>query len=239
MQTKKIEYFDGDICLEGYLAFDNNHSTPRPGILIVHDWSGRNAHAEERAERLAKLGYIGFALDMYGKGILGKNNEEKSKLATPFFANRDLVKHRMNLALKTLQQQAEVDASNIAVMGFCFGGLCALDLARSGAAIKAAISFHGILTSPPSGCASPLQAKILAMHGHNDPMVTPENVLAFENEMTNAEADWQVHVYGKTTHAFTNKLANDPSFGTIYDATADRRSWETTCHFLQEVFLIG
>lgn len=236
MQIKKIEYLDGDTCLEGYLAFDNTKSSPRPGVLVVHDWSGRNAHVEERAERLAKLGYVGFAVDMYGKGILGTTNEEKSKLATPFFTNRDLVKHRITLALHTLLQQSEVDAKKIAAMGFCFGGLCALDLARSGAAIKAAISFHGTFVPPPSGCVNPLAPKVLAMHGHDDPMVTPENVLAFENEMTKAQADWQVHVYGKTTHAFTNKLANDPSFGTVYDATADRRSWESSCRFLEEVF---
>lgn len=236
MQTKLIEYFDGDDCLEGYLAFDPTSSSPRPGVLVVHDWSGRNTHAEERAVRLAKMGYIGFALDMYGKGISGKNNEEKNKLASPFFSDRNLVKHRMTLALNTLKQQPQVDVNNIAVMGFCFGGLCALDLARADTALKAAISFHGILAAPPSGCVNPLRTKILALHGYDDPMVTPDSVSAFEKEMTDAKADWQVHVYGNTTHAFTNKLANDPSFGTVYNSAADRRSWESASNFLKESF---
>ncbi len=235
MKTRLIEYFDNQTCLEGYLAFDETIQSPRPGVLVVHDWSGRNAHVEERAERLAKMGYVGFAVDMYGKGILGKNNEEKSKLATPFFNDRSLVKQRMLLALNILSQQPEVNKEKLATFGFCFGGLCSLDLARSGVNIQAAISFHGILTSPPSGCINPLKAKILALHGYDDPMITPENVLEFEKEMTFSKADWQIHVYGKTKHAFTNKLANDPNFGTVYCETADRRSWIAASNFLTEV----
>lgn len=236
MKTKKIEYKDGNTLLEGYIAFDENEKRPRPGVLVVHDWTGRNPHAEERAERLTKLGLVGFAVDMYGKGILGKNNDEKSKLAEPFFNNRDLIKNRMLCALTALKQESCVDPKKIAVLGFCFGGMCALDLARSGADIKAAISFHGLLNPPPSGCVTPLNCKILAMHGHDDTMVTPEQVLAFETELTQARADWQVHVYGHTTHAFTNKLANDPNFGTVYNAKADKRSWEIARLFLEEVF---
>lgn len=233
IQTTKIEYNDGNTRLEGYAAYDDAITGKRPAVLVVHDWTGRNEFACKTAEKLTTLGYVGFALDMYGNGKLGTTKEEKTALMQPFMTDRDQLLKRMQAALAAVRQLSQVDPTRIAVIGFCFGGLCALDLARSGADIRAAVSFHGSLL--PHKHAT-IQAKILAIHGHDDPMVTPEQVLAFQTEMTQAGADWQTLIYGNTMHAFTNPEANDPDFGTVYSATADKRSWIAMKHFLEEIF---
>ena len=153
----------------------------------------------------------------------------------PFLEDRALLQRRMNLALETLRKIDRVDPSRIAAMGFCFGGLCVLDLARSGADIRGVVSFHGLLNPPGKTAGNKIKARVLVLHGHDDPMVPPDAVLAFERELTEAGADWQVHVYGQTMHAFTNPQANDPAFGTVYKASADRRSWQSLQNFLAEV----
>lgn len=236
MQTKKIDYVDGSVALEGYLAYPDGAQKKFPTVLIAHDWTGRNEFACKKAERLAELGYAGFALDMFGKGILGKDTEEKMQLIQPFVSNRAVLQKRINAALDTVKKLAMVDTARIAVMGFCFGGMCALDLARSGADICGAVSFHGLL-NPPEGLAkNKIKAKVLALHGHDDPMVPPDVVLNFQKEMTEAHADWQMHIYGNTQHAFTNPVANDAKLGTIYNTKADQRSWVAMQNFFTEVF---
>jgi len=235
MQQETIEYQHNDLLLEAYIAYDSNKQGPLPTVLIAHDWTGRNDFACQKAEKLAELGYIGFALDMYGKGIQGKDNDEKTKLIEPLLADRQLLQDRMQAALNTAKQLQIVDESKIAAMGFCFGGLCALDLARSGADIKGAISFHGLFNAPENISNKTISAKILALHGYDDPMVPPELVQQFADEMTQAKADWQIHMYGNTQHAFTNPVANDSNLGTIYDKTADQRSWLSMKAFLEEI----
>lgn len=235
-QTKKIDYQAGDTTLEAYCAYEDTTDGKRPGILIAHDWSGRNDFACRKAEALADLGYVGFALDMFGKGKIGNTKEEKSALIKPLIEDRTLLQQRMLAGLETLKSIEAVDKNRIAAIGFCFGGLCVLDLARSGAAIKGVVSFHGLLNAPEEMRHHTIKAKILALHGYDDPMVTPDQVMAFADEMTEAHADWQLTMYGHTMHAFTNPQAHDKDFGTVYDQKADARSWIAMKDFFSEIF---
>ena len=235
LKTKNIEYFDGSTCLEGYFAYDDSHSTPMPGVLISHAWGGRGEFVCEKARKLAALGYAALALDMYGKGILGQGVDENANLMQPFMDDRELLQRRMILALDTIKHQNQVDENKVAAMGFCFGGLCVLDLARTGAELKGVISFHGLFMPPGNIQGKRIKAKVLALHGHDDSMVPVDSVLALQEELTEAGADWQVHSYGNTVHAFTNPQANDPNFGTVFNASADRRSWQTMQNFLDEI----
>jgi len=234
--SNTIGYLDGDVLLEAYFAFDDAITERRPAVLISHAWGGRDDFVAEKANKLAELGYVGFALDMYGKGVLGNSPEQNSKLMQPFMADRGLLQKRIKAALYAVRLLPWVDDSKIAAMGFCFGGLCVLDLARAGADLKGVVSFHGLLGAPDNLVTNSIKAKVLALHGHDDPMGPIEQVLAFEQEMTKAGADWQLHTYGHTMHAFTNPKANDPAFGTVYQANADKRSWLAMKNFLAEVF---
>jgi len=184
---------------------------------------------------LAELGYIGFALDMYGQGQLGVTNEEKMALMQPLVTDRSLLRDRVRAAFNAVSVLAEVDTSRIAIIGFCFGGLCALDLARSGADIKGAVSFHGLLNRPENLKSETIKAKILALHGYEDPMVSPDNVHSFCQEMTAAKVDWQVHMYGHIQHAFSNPDAHDSAAGLVYNATAADRSWQAMKNFFSEI----
>jgi dienelactone hydrolase len=154
----------------------------------------------------------------------------------PFLEDRALLQRRMKLALETVRRLERVDKDRVAAIGFCFGGLCVLDLARTGADLRGVVSFHGLLKPPGNTQGNKIQAKVLVLHGHDDPMVPVEDVVALERELTEAGADWQVHVYGHTMHAFTNPKANDPNFGTVYNPVADRRSWLAMQNFLEEIF---
>lgn len=234
--TKTIEYTDGDVELEGFFAYDDSRGGAMPGVLVSHAWGGRDPFVCDKARKLAELGYAGFALDMYGKGVLGSGPEENASLMQPFLEDRALLQKRMRAALATLQEQPQVDESRVAAMGFCFGGLCVLDLARTGVDLSGVVSFHGLLGAPGNTAGTPIKAKVLVLHGHDDPMVPVEQVVALQRELTEAGADWQVHSYGHTMHAFTNPVANDTSFGTVYNSVADRRSWQSLQNFLAEVF---
>jgi dienelactone hydrolase len=233
-ETKLIEYYDGDTLLEGYLAI-NDDAANKPIVIVAHDWSGRNEFACEKARALANLGYAGFALDMYGKGKIGKTKEEKVALMQPLADNRRLLQQRIQAAFNTVSQLTNVNTQKIAAIGFCFGGLCVLDLARSGTKLAGVISFHGLLGAPDTPSES-IHAKILTLHGYDDPMVTPEHVMSFADEMTTAKVDWQIQMYGNTMHAFTNPEANDPEFGTVYNKTTANRAWQSMELFLKELF---
>src|SRR5690606_27512033 len=212
IKDKLVEYRHGDTVMEGLLAFDDAWQKPRPAVLIAHAWGGRSEFEDGKARLLAEMGYAGFALDLYGKGRRGSTKEENAKLMEPFMKDRALLQARMQAALETARAQEQVDRGRIAVMGFCFGGLCALDLARTGADVRGAVSFHGLFIPPGNTQGKKIRAKVLALHGHDDPMVPVEQVVALEKELTEAGADWQIHVYGNTMHAFTNPHANDPGF---------------------------
>ncbi len=235
IQTKKMEYYDNETALEGYCAYDDSGTAKKPAVMVVHDWSGRNDLACQKAEKLAELGYVGFAVDMYGKGKIGKDKEEKTALIKPLLENRQKLRQRILSAFDTVSKLEFVNTAKIGAIGFCFGGLCVLDLARANVDVRGVVSFHGLLNKPTDLPTTTTRTKILVLHGHDDPMVPPEQVLEFETEMTKAGADWQVHVYSHTVHGFTNPQANDPGFGTLYSSVADKRSWIAMKCFFDEV----
>lgn len=236
MQQANYSYYHDEQALHGYLAYDESIDAPRPAVLVVHDWSGRNHFACKKAEQLAQMGYVGFAMDVFGDGRQGESLEEKSALIAPFLDDRRLLRDRLKAGVDAVCQIPQVDSQRIAVIGFCFGGLCALDLARSGANLKGVVSFHGLLNRPENLANERIKASVLALHGFDDPMVPPQQVEDFCDEMTKAEVDWQIHMYGNTKHAFTNPEAHDEQLGTVYDAKAQQRSWLAMKDFLNEMF---
>jgi len=233
MHTIQHSYQHDDHTCEGYLALPDD-TTKRPAVIVVHDWNGRNAFACEQAEAMAQLGYVGFAADAYGHAKLGNSTEEKMALMQPLLNDRALLQARLLAAFNTVSALPQVDSSRIGIIGFCFGGLCALDLARSGAPLTCAISFHGLLH--PSGLPSSanIKANILVLHGYDDPMIKPHDVHAFCDEMTEAQAQWQVHIYGQTQHAFMVPTANDSVLGTVYQPHSAQRARRIMVDFLNE-----
>jgi len=236
IQSNTIAYLDGDVVLEGFFAYDDSIVGQRPVVLIHHAWAGRDDFVAEKAKQLAALGYLAFATDMYGKGVLGSSPEQNAQLMQPFTQDRSKLQKRLLVALATVKLMPWADNDRVAAIGFCFGGLCALDLARTGVDIRGVVSFHGLLVAPDNIPEPEIKAKVLVLHGHDDPMVPPDQVLALQNELSLAGADWQVHTYGRTMHAFTNPVANNPAFGTVYQPIADQRSWLAMQNFLSEVF---
>jgi len=236
IQTRLIDYVDGETVLEGLLAWDDAIAGPRPGVMVSHAWAGRSELEDDKAVELAKLGYTGFALNLYGKGVLGSGPDVNALLMQPFLDDRPILQKRLLLSLETMRDQPEVDESNVAAIGFCFGGLCVLDIARTGEDLAGVVSFHGLFGAPENTAGNKIKARILSLHGWDDPMVTPDSVLALGEELTSMGADWQLHGYGNTMHAFTNPQANDPEMGTVYNASADRRSWAAMRYFLAELF---
>lgn len=236
MKTELVSYEHEGTILEGFLAYDDSIQEKRPGIILCHAWRGRDDFVCEKAQEISKWGYPCFALDLYGKGVLGSSKEENMALMMPLVSDRIFLQSRLDASLKVFQKHSCVDSNSIAVIGFCFGGLCALDFARSNIHLKGAISVHGLLDAPKDQKLQKIRAKVLVLHGHDDPMVPPDKVLAFEQEMTALGADWQVHIYGQTMHAFTNPIANDPDFGTVYNPLAAKRAWQSIQNFLVECF---
>ena len=235
INERLIEYEHAGTTFEGLLVVDDGRPGPRPGVVVAHAWGGRGTPETDAARRLAAHGYAGFALDMFGKGVRGGSREENTALIQPLLADRPMLQARINRAVSVLGEQADVDPNRIAAIGFCFGGLCVLDLARSGSDVRGVVCVHGLFTPPDPLPGKPIRASVLALHGHDDPLAPPAAVNALEAELTAAGADWQIHLYGGTMHAFTNPEARDPAFGTVYSATAARRAWEATRSFLSEV----
>ncbi len=234
MEKKYLEYQEQNTLLEGYVAYKTSPEK-KPLVLIAHAWQGRNQLIQDIAEKIAELGYVGFAWDLYGKGKIGTTTEENAKLMQPLVDDRALLLRRMMAGLNTAKALPMVHQEKIAAIGYCFGGLCVLDLARSGAALQGVVSFHGLLNAPKLP-PKKITAKILALHGYNDPMVPPEEVMKFQKEMDDAQVDWQFHTYGNTKHAFTNPQANDADLGLIYKKSAAERSWLEMQEFLSEIF---
>ncbi len=234
IQSRLIEYGEGQSVFEGMLVWDDAHDGPRPGVLVAHTIRGRTAFEEGKAQELAKLGYVGFALDVYGKSQIGTDDVNTRANMDALTGDRPLLQERLNEALVAMLSQPEVDADVVAAIGFCFGGLCVLDLARIGAPLKGVVSFHGLFNAPGNTAGNRVTASILVLHGWDDPLATPDAVVALGEELSLLEADWQIHAYGRTKHAFTNPAANDIKRGTVYDAAADGRSWIAMTNFLKE-----
>jgi dienelactone hydrolase len=234
--TRTVEYRAGDTVLEGLLSYDTAGPARKPGVLVIHDWMGVGPNVRRRAEQLAALGYVAFGADVYGKGVRPASAKEAAALAGKYKSDRALLRSRVAAALAELRRQPNVLASRVAAIGYCFGGTAALELARSGADVAGVVTFHGGLDSPTPADARAIKAKILVLHGADDPFVPPAQVQAFEDEMRGGGVDWQLVLYSGAVHSFTIPDAgNDNSKGAAYNAAADRRSWEAMKSFFAEV----
>ena len=218
------------------MAWDDDRSGPRPGVLIAHTIRGRSEFECGKAEALARLGYVGFALDVYGRGRVADDHAVAEPWMRALLGDRPGLQRRMQLGLEAAAAQAEVDASRIAAIGYCFGGLSVLDLARVDDRPLGVASFHGLLDRPAGLAQRPIRSRILILHGWDDPLATPEAVVRAAAEFTAAGADWQLHAYGHAAHSFTNPGAANPERGLVYHPAADRRSWRALEDFLAELF---
>lgn len=237
LKTQVVEYRDGDQVLEGYLAYDAAIAGKRPAVLIVHDWSGVGPYVKQRAEQLAQLGYLAFAADIYGKGVRPDSPEAAGALAGKYKQDRALFRSRLKAGYQMLLAQSQADPARTAAIGYCFGGTGVLELARSGADLKGVVSFHGGLDSPVPADGKNIKAKVLILHGAEDPFVPAKDIDAFLAEMRAADVDWQMISYSGAVHSFTNPEAgNDPSTGAAYNEAADRRSWGAMRQFFDELF---
>jgi dienelactone hydrolase len=236
IKTQVIDYKDGNVALQGYLAYDDT-KTSAPGVLVVHEWWGNNDYSHKRAEQLAELGYVAFALDMYGKGVVAKDPQEAGKLAGPFRQDRALMRSRATAGLDVLKAQKNVDAKRIAVIGYCFGGSTAIELARGGADLVGVVSFHGGLDFPNPDDMKNIKGHLLVCTGADDPSVPPEKVTSFEDQLRKANVDYIINVYGGAVHAFSNPAADAHNIpGIKYNEKADKRSWEAMKAFFTEIF---
>jgi dienelactone hydrolase len=238
MITRDIEYRDGIDRLLGYLAYEDSATAKRPGVLVVHEGLGLERHAMERARMLAKLGYVALAADMFGERRQATNLDEARALIGGLRSEPSKLRKRATVALETLAKLQQVDEGRLGAIGFCFGGTTVLELARGGADLRAAVSFHGVLTAATKAAMGDVKARILVCTGADDPLVPPEQVAAFETEMRAAKvADWQVISYGNTQHGFTNPAADGSILASaLYNESADRRSWAAMKSLFEEAF---
>ena len=237
VETSTVEYRDGDLVLEGYLAWDDAVEGPRPGVLIVHQWMGVSANERMRAEQLAALGYVALAADVYGKGARPANQREAGAPAGKDKGDRALLRSRVAAGLAELERQPLVDGRRTAAIGYCVGGTAVLELARSGAEVAGVVSFQGGLDSPNPADGGKIRARVLVLHGADDPRVPAADLAALQQELRAAGVDWQMVYYSGAVHSFTQKEAgSDNSRGAAYNASADRRSWQAMRDFFAEIF---
>ena len=239
--TQEIEYQVEDVKLTGYIAYDSAINAKRPGVLVVHEWWGHNQYARSRTEKLAELGYVAFAVDMYGDGKLAEHPDDAGKFMREVTSNMPLAEKRMAAALDVLNQQAATDTTKTAAIGYCFGGAMVLHLARIGTDIDAVASFHGSLGTQSPAKQDQVKAKVLVLHGEDDPFIPDEQVEAFKEEMQNANVDYEFVAYPNVKHSFTNPQADEFSekFGLPalkYDQHADEDSWSRMQDFFEQTF---
>lgn len=238
IQTDSLTYTYDSKTFKGFVSYDKNKSGRRPGILVVHEWWGLNGYPRMRAEKLAALGYIAMAVDMYGNGDTAGNPEKAQELATPFYKDPSLAEKRLAAAMEQLKQFPQTDTSKMAAIGYCYGGYVVLNAAKLGIPLDGVVSFHGDLAGAPVNKDS-IKAKILVLHGDADEFVNPE-VPGFKKSMDSAGVDYTFKSYPDATHAFTNPdaTANGEKFNMPikYNAQADSASWEDMKSFFQKIF---
>ncbi|QNE30624.1 carboxymethylenebutenolidase [Sphingomonas sp. NBWT7] len=224
---------------EGVVAWEDEVETPRPGVLVCPNILGQKESDNQKAEALAKLGYVALACDVYGQGKrTTRESPDAGLYMNQMNADRALLRDRLAASLDALRGFGAVDAARVAAVGFCFGGKCVLDMARSGLPILGGVSFHGVYDRPDYANVPTMEAKLLICHGWEDPLATPEQMVALGRELTDAHADWQIHAYGNAGHAFTDTALVKPAApGVAYDERADRRSWKAMADFLAELFV--
>ncbi len=244
MLEETLSYQSGNVLCKGFLAFDNTVDELRPGIVIAHAWKGLDDFAKGRARELARLGYVAFVADLYGQGKIARHDDEAAALMLPLFLDRSLLQQRMIDAYHTLKECAAYNPKKTGAIGFCFGGLAAIELLRSGTPINGAVSFHAVLGRSLGGqqarippLAQGIKGSLLALHGYDDPLVSKEDLDHFEREFTEGGVDWQLHIYGQTSHAFTNPVANDTAKGLIYNQRSSIRAWKSMQNFFKEIFI--
>ena len=231
---KTVEYSDKGVTFEGYLAYDDAKKGKLPAVLVVHEWTGLGSYVKKRADQLAGMGYLAFAADIYGKGVRPQP-AEASAVAGKYKGDRALFRERLLLGYSEMLKNSKADAKRTAAIGYCFGGTGVLELARAGADLRGVVSFHGGLDSPKPEDGKNIKAKVLVLHGADDPYVPEADVKKFEDEMRAAKVDWELVKYSGAVHAFTNPEAgNDNSKGAAYNSVADRRSWEQMKLFFAE-----
>ena len=234
MSGKIVNYYDGPTECVGYLSIPKS-SNLVPLVLVAHTWKGRSDFEDQKVLALNDLGYAALSIDIFGGGVNGQSIEENQALIAPFVNDRQLFRQRLISAVEFGKTIEGVDSSRIGLIGFCFGGLAAIELARSGYEVAGCVSFHGLLNQSNEPFQK-VKSKLLVLHGDKDPMVSSEEILALQDEMTESEADWQFISYGNTYHAFTNPAADDIEMGTVYNPESDKRSWIAMTNFLEEVF---
>ena len=237
VQTEAVEYRHAGARLEGALAYDDALEGKRPGVLVVHEWKGLNDYAKRRARQLAEIGYVAFAADMYGKGILAKDHEEAARLSGVYRRDRRLMRERARAGLELLRRHPLTDSRRLAAIGYCFGGMTVLELARGGENLRGVVSFHGGLSTPDPEEAKRIKGRVLVLHGADDPHIGPQEVAAFEEEMRAAGVSYRLVRYPGAVHSFTvPEAGTDPAQGMAYNAEADAQSWEEMRRFLAEIF---
>lgn len=235
MVTKTVDYSDAELTYEGYLALPGDAS-PIGLVVVGHAWGGQSDHERDVCDRLSQMGYAAFAYDIYGKGNRASEPAECEALMNPLVGDRAKLQSRLALSIATAQKETGLGADKTAGIGYCFGGLCALDEARAGMDVAGVVSFHGLFFPADNLAADKaISAKILILHGYDDPMATPDQMKGVLDEMTAKGADTQLIAYTDTGHAFTNKAANDKKGGMFYRADVDARSWAAMTNFLEEV----
>jgi len=237
VKTREIEYRQGETVLQGFIAWDDAAPGKRPGVLVVHEWWGHNEHARNQARRLAEAGYVGFALDMYGKGKVTTRPQDAQAFVSEVTKDPAVLAARFNAALEQLKRDPHVDTTRIAAIGYCFGGAVVLDMARAGTPLAAVVTFHGALATKTPAQPGKIKARILVLAGGADPFVPPEQIEGFKREMQAAGARFEVIVYPGAKHGFTNPNAGQYGMPQLaYDAQADRESWAAMLKLFKEVF---
>jgi dienelactone hydrolase len=236
VHTEKVNYKSGEVSLQGYLAYDDSSKGERPGVLVVHEWWGLNDHAKRKAEALAKAGYIAFAVDMYGEGKNTAHPDTAGKWSAEVRQNKQLGKERFLASYEVLKNHRLTKKKHIAAIGYCFGGYVVLAMAQEGLDLRGVASFHGALPAERVDPGS-IKAKILVLHGAEDPLVKPEQISQYQENLKHAGADWQFVFYGGTKHSFTNPDADKAGMPALaYNRSADRRSWTAMLAFFKEIF---
>ena len=234
IKTESIEYKHGSTACEGYFAYDDAKSGKRPGILVVHEWGGLGDYVKQRTKLLAELGYVAFGCDIFGKGVRATTMEDCARISEPFYKDRNLIRQRAQAGLEQLRGHARVDSGKVAAIGYCFGGLVVLEMARANLPVNGIVSFHGQFNTPAP--AKSIATKVLVLHGAIDPVTPPEEVAGLQKEMEEAKADWQLVLYGGAKHTFTNfNLPADLPGPAAYQEKADKRSWVAMKDFFAEV----
>lgn len=236
--AKTVEYKQDSTVCKGHLAYDDGIRGKRPGVLVVHEYWGLNDFTRKQAEQLAGLGYVAFAADIYGQGLVTTDPKEAGRLAGELRGDKPRLRARAQAALKVLSETSMADPRRLAAIGFCFGGTTVLELAYAGADLKGVVSFHGGLTSPTPEELKSIKAAILVLHGADDPHVKAEAITAFQGAMGQGGIDWQMVFFGGAVHAYMNPAANNKAAGVAYDARAARRSWQYMQNFFKEIFAV-